>query len=1122
MKCFILTLSVVLAAFCSNAQTSYTYAPVSDTIKLSSWDDAMNMTFGRLPKNHFPSGYLLNKANFLDKFNEANGSLSDSSFNMLEWYFLQNIVRSAYYRPDSIIGYPKIDSLKNAYIAKNNILPWGLIDMTAHTIMGTAFVAGAITVSDKRLVESDPEPSNIYMTKKLFCVCPLNLEVSTLNPQFIIRPENVFSNNSKAIALMQVDLDDGSGYRDVYTEVPFQASYSDAGFKKLISRFIYVNGDTLYSRSELEVIDPSALFRAASGFRHFDELYSIGNSGTRSNPSQTLGDWPPEFSTPHDLNAVAEVGVWFSCNNTDQKVRKPLVIFGGYNPTNGKSLSANGNAAWVNDAFGALLAIAGWRGPLYETYNGFYTDASKDGDGGSGSHSFGDNGNKFFDKVRQEGYDVLIVRFHDGIGYLQNNAFLASLVLKEINDRMLSGADNVFNPGAAPDPEAPGYPNTTVLKKAKHELVVGGYSAGALSSRMALLLMEYEHEKYKCSHSNQSSKSKVHRTKTWLAFDCENQGSNTPIGEQMFMDFQKSVWHLPANMADVVNSLICRSALDLLNHNGVATQNTLYHVSNMQHTGGDDWSVGHHNDFNVYFNELGSITPANYPANLKGYPKNCYRIGVSQGSANGIGQLISSDIKLVNNESPTDWCFNPAGTTFGSVVNLGMQTTPYRDAKARVITSWNDNAFTCRLGLSIKTIFYSWHINMVHWKYHNNNHITDADLGGYQNYDEAPASTLPSHIILGSKLPLSFRNLTLAAFAFCNSVDWNEHQHGFSPTVSGLDLHQPGNNTLPRYPDLGLVPGNVSGALNMMQQNNYGNTFENSPHNDFGFPHLMYPNNHYDYTPFDAVWAHGDNISPTLYDDNTIHVEDPTPYTGEFLVEEIAPTTLYLSNRTIQGDQYQCSGNTIIEKYYADFEARNSVLVGNQSIYQHDPNPLNWYKRQRTAPGDFVIDNNAVVTIRANNDDGASAVVLGAGFSAKAGSIFRAYVFNDPNMCGPFNLSARAANKNTQPETPVNVSRPVITSKRAATQSKVFSEKEAGLMPVIDVYPNPTSGSLYYSINKNVDFKYYLSDIAGRELESGTFAESQGMLDLSKYKAGVYFITVISDQIKQTNRIIVQ
>lgn len=907
------------------------YAPVNDTISATSYSEALNSIFQHLPPSHYPSGFLFNKANPYYKLSYANGQLSDTSFNMLDFYFIQNFIRASSANTNIYPTYLKIDSLKNSYIDNHTILPWGIINISGHELKETAFSSGSLRMENKQLHENTTVISDIYTERRVFCVSPLNMDVNTLNPQFVFLPEYVYSNMSSTnpIIKMEVDLDDGIGFREVQVGVPFQASYLTGGYKFFVTRITHQSGAVYICRSELNVVNPDLLRLLNTTYKPYDMVYTIYGNG--NNHSNSFGDYPAgEFSVNydnHENDRYAEVGVWKACNNTTNYIRKPFLVFAGYNPKDGKSLVANGNAAWINNTFGAVLALDGWRGPLYETYNGFFTDASKNAGGGQ---NFGSNGNAILDKLRQEGYDVLIVRFHDGIGYLQTTAYLASLVIKDINYKIVNEVANITNPGAALDPEAPGYPNTTKVKRAKHELVVAGYSAGALASRMALTLMEYEHKVRNQCDALSARKSPHHRTRIWIGFDHEAQGSNTPLGQQMFMDFQQSLATFPANAADVANALICNTALNLLKTNGVATQNTLYNIDNTNNTGGV-WSSAPHSDFTNYFNDLNTITLPTVRPELKGYPVKCYRIAISQGNANGIGQLLGGSTDLISNQSPSTWCVNPIlGTAFGAG-NWLVKITPFREAVARVISSWNNDAFDCRFGLNIRTLFNSWHINLGHWKYYRHNYVFDWTLGGNaKNYDEAPGSTLPSHLILAKGLPMSF-SYPAAALTFCNLLDYAPNLHGFCPTVSGLDLHTPGNHTLPRFPNLALVPGNTAGGLNLMQQNQYNNGNNASPNGNYGYPHLTTPVNPYLYTPYDAIWANTTNN--TNYDNNTIHVEDPNPEVGNFLAEEIAPSTLYLSNRLVEEDPITCGEDTYIPKYYADFEARNSILAGNQGIY---------------------------------------------------------------------------------------------------------------------------------------------------------------------------------------------
>jgi len=1101
-------LFLLFAALCLKVVAQ---SEATDTVHVDSWEEARTLLFGLLPHEHYPSGYLLDRGSVLPKMTYANGELSDSSFNMPEWYFILNTIKMGYNNTDSIIGYVSLDSIKNKYIEANDILPFGLIDMNTQIIRDSAITDGSLTLVDYRFTENTSDLSKIYVNRKVFCLAPLNMEVYTMNPQFILMPDYVFSNNTHSVVSMEIDLDDNSGYKAVSLNVPFQASYQSGGYKIFTARAIYSNGDTLYSRSELNIIDNNILDVLSTCYTPPDYTYvRHWGAGTYG------GDYPAqEWETEQQSfsSKFAEVGVWYGCGNTEKKVRKPLVIFAGYNPKNGKALFDNGNAAWINDLAGPLLALDGWRGPLYQTYDGFFTDISKNSSLYGGNQNFGSNGNRMLDKIRQEGYDIFIVRFHDGIGHLQASAYLTTLVIKDINKRILNEDEAVTNPGAALDPEAPGYPNTSVIKKAKHELIVMGYSAGALGTRLALTLMEYEQEKYKCADSPEDlfkkGRSTHHRTKIWVCFDHEAQGSNVPIGQQMFMDFQKSMQYFPGTFADILNSIICSQALDLMNENGVATQNTLYNLKSSYHVGNGVWNVLYHNDFYRYFLDLTYVStlPVNRPANLSGYPLKCYRIAISQGSANGILQTLTNDNELLYYQSPKPFC----------PFSMNLPVKGYRKARAYALTPNNNIAFTCAAGIAVNALLFNFFITVSHPKYKSTNYIQDGYLaaGQWRSLDADPGSTLPAHMILGKKL-LPAGPTWYNTFFACAEKQVGLKQTGFAPTVSGLDLHQPGNNSLPRLPEHNyLIPGNVSGGLNLMQQNKYNIGNNNSPNNDFGYPHLTFPNNHNDYTPFDALWAN--NREDDNYDWNTMHVEDPNPHIGDFLVEEIAPHTLYLSNRNIGANIYTCGDIPFKEKYYADFEARNSLLAGNQSIYQSDPNPNNWSARQRTTEGDFVVQDGGIVTFRANNYDGQSKITLGAGFSAKHGSIFRAYVYTDPNICPPFNYENCAFRPVADNPAAPPASRPIY-SKRATAQKMNNELKKINLY----LYPNPSSGSITYILKEAESYEYVLSDLTGKIIQTGMIAEKINNINLSYLEKGIYLITVSNKNYKRTDRIILQ
>lgn len=1138
MKTILFCLGLVLAVVAAHAQEPPPPLPVNDTINAPSMEAALEQIFGALPVSHYPSGYLFTKAAIPPKMYFANGVLTDTAFHAYEWHFIQNMVRNSYYKPDSLLIFTTLDSLKKEYVIQNNVLPLGVVDINGQALNDSALVTGDLLIQNHRFVENTSDLTKIYLNRKLFCVSPLNLEIYTLNPQLILTAPFLQSNCFNNVVKMEVDMDDGLGFREILKDQLFQASYMEGGYKSIVSRFVYANGDTAHSRSELLV---AQVADEMPGPGEDDEPDTTLRFSPNTEPE--LGLYPEEFSdlpynyAPFEDKDVpyrlVEVGVYYACNNPAKKIRKPYLMCGGYNPKNGKSLTPNGYGYDFNTNAGKMLGIHGWRGIYYDLINGVFSEFSKNP---QPNYTLGNinNGNNLITRLRNEGYDVLILRFRDGVGVVEHNAFLFTLAVKWINRRILSETDGVENPGADLDPEDPAYPNSTKIKKAKHELVVQGYSAGAMASRMGLLLMEYENQNRPCQYYN-----KPHRVKTWVAYEHESQGSNTPIGQQMLWEFEKSLMAYPANMGDFLMSFICKSALDLIDHKGISTQNTLYNHNHLTNLGYANWRVDHSPDFDNYFQHLSAITPALHPANLRGYPLLPYRIAVSNGNADGINQTNGGTVQMLDHTSPTSWCVNATSlanywlnATSQSVIGLltnqglppGIKLLPFRQGNARNLTTWSDNAFTCKLGFTLKTYVYSWHINVGHPKFYPVNHIHDANFPNYQPYDATHGSNLPSHIIFGKGLtkipwgfnnPLLHRNLASASLFNCNHLDFSDHADGFCPTSSLLDLHLPGQNSLPRLPNLGLVPGNVSGGMNLMQQNKYNVGNNNSPNNNFGFPHLSFPSNHYDYTPFDAIWAN--TTEDNNYDYNYLHVEDPNPLIGQFLVEETAGPDLYLSNRTLQGHAYTCGGQSFTDKYYADFEARNSVLAGNQSIYQHNFTQFNLprYERQRTSPGDFVIESEAVVTIRANCANINGSVTLGAGFSSKQGSILRVYTFTDGNTCTAGAQTAGRPAASPAPEPP-DYKRPAISARRAST-----SHQAPGTNPaqVITLFPNPSGGQVFYHYGGKEKLSYCIKDLSGRELERGELKEK---IDLNHLAKGVYFITIFNSRIVQTDRIILQ
>ena len=64
------------------------------------------------------------------------------------------------------------------------------------------------------------------------------------------------------------------------------------------------------------------------------------------------------------------------------------------------------------------------------------------------------------------------------------------------------------------------------------------------------------------------------------------------------------------------------------------------------------------------------------------------------------------------------------------------------------------------------------------------------------------------------------------------------------------------------------------------------------------------------------------------------------------------------------------------------------------------------------------------------------------------------------------------------------------------------------------IYPNPTSNTITLAFDESLpqNTQYFLYDVYGKLVKSGTISQQQTILSVAEYAAGIYFIQVISDQ----------
>lgn len=129
-------------------------------------------------------------------------------------------------------------------------------------------------------------------------------------------------------------------------------------------------------------------------------------------------------------------------------------------------------------------------------------------------------GPKFIEELRQKGYDIYYLDFHNGADYIENNSMLLVKLIELINAR----------------------------KCGNDELVVIGASMGGVVARYALSYME--------------KNNMPHCVRTFVSFDAPNQGANIPLGYQAFIKyFSGKKWSIKESFKRKIDRAATRQLL---------------------------------------------------------------------------------------------------------------------------------------------------------------------------------------------------------------------------------------------------------------------------------------------------------------------------------------------------------------------------------------------------------------------------------------------------------------------------------------------------------------------------------------------------------------------------------
>lgn len=1026
-----------------------------DTLRFNGMKDFTNfLTSNYIQKypqvNFFKYKLITATSNVYDYY---KGTSNDSVCSALKYMSLINDLNNSSFKEEPEINLENLEK-KMYSIAKNNKWPLSLCFVKYHDFKDSAIMLNTIGFQNNQYIDNSPPGFFPFKENYLFASSSLNqvFETSTIDFNF---SDNIFFTNvpKDSISNIEVDFSDGNGFIPLSRNSNISISYSTSGLKIINFKIKYKGLDYLSSSSI--ILQSTA-------------INLLSSSCPKPPPSSLAPDFGPNPISTNILgNPVSgEYAIWYGSGNTSQKIRKPYIISAGFNPGEGKKflpglINKQSYSFNLLNTTISIPVVSSWngefRGTFYETYNGIWNNRFSPGE----HCQFGENTNphNYLNRLRDEGYDVIILGFDDGEDNAVDNAALLMHLIEVVNNQKFANGSYIEN-------------------------IVSGYSAGGVSSRLALALMESRFLNNLGPHPH---------TKLWVSFEGEHQGANVPLGLQYSILFQSNPAYVPPSIP--VNLGPDKHDADLINQLAASlTKSAMFNPTT---------------DELIRFNALngGSFMQArlnlinyfiNIPNNLSRYPDFCRRVGVSQGSGKGSKVPYTSQLGFASKlgfdagtGAAVSFPSNCGGSYTWKMPNWAKENKAYWWSNTN--TSGNifqgncyiDLGFTILPMLCVDAPFVGCqctgplNVNAYVSLYNT----TIPKPSNPANYDDSPSSTLSTQLEIYGFSAYPLYNTSLGGNNSYANRDPN--LHAFSTTGSCLDLRDPNNN----YQEANnfLSPHSL-GLLYKSKDPN--NTLQISPFKRYGFPHLNYPSTHYQVTPFDGVYNIGDNngldINNNPFPDNQIHVETPQEFIGDYLARiEVAAEDLYLSNRTI--------GSTS-SHYTAEFEARNKIIVGKNDF--NDPTKslyaVNGYDQYLTVDGDFGVSNSSKAIFHCGDE-----IQLHPGFSVDLGSELDAFIL-------PFSWS----NQLFRPSPPMNNHSNDLSIGELSAVSFMPSKAIENNPTTYSIFPNPSSGIINIIKNDNSIQGLKVFDINGKIMLEQSLTSSKNELNLEYLPNGIYFIEV--------------
>lgn len=383
MKKFLIQFSILLT--CATVFAQAPSVSFTNTVQIP-WEQQTATVFQNVNLSTVTTHVLIDRGMPLVPLEYFNSGITDTSkaCTVSDWQNIYATLFSAAWQSQFRLPDPQ-----TAYIGVLNSvvetapIPIPVIAYDYHYINPDAIDDGLFAIQNNQLFDVPNRPRDPYDMGTCFAAAPMLGTVHFLQSQFIFRQDLYFSNNSKTVSQLQVDFDDGLGYRIAQWGSAILVQYPSTGNKFIRTKITYSDNTSLENSARITVTNWTT---PVTG-RYSQIFQQFHFAGTRQFNGSSGG---------------ALITIALGCGNS--KLIKPLIVVEGFDPPQEP----------VSDFFR-------FRQRLDQVLN----------DINNNSVILGSD-------LEGQGYDLVYIDFDNGADYIQRSAYLVEEIIAWVNAQLVA------------------------------------------------------------------------------------------------------------------------------------------------------------------------------------------------------------------------------------------------------------------------------------------------------------------------------------------------------------------------------------------------------------------------------------------------------------------------------------------------------------------------------------------------------------------------------------------------------------------------------------------------------------------------------------------------------------